>query len=72
MNKAWTSNEHVGVERNKQLSRRNRPLKLPPAASEGKINLSSGKFNEPWVTKILQIKAQHGRSANSNEGMPVQ
>jgi len=40
MNKAWINNKHVGVARNKQLIRRNRPLKLPPAASEAKINLS--------------------------------
>jgi hypothetical protein len=47
-------------------------LTLPPAVSKGKINLSSGKLKEPWVTKILQIKAQHGRSASSNKEMPVQ
>jgi hypothetical protein len=47
-------------------------LNLPPTASKGKINLSSGKLNKLWFTKILQIKAQHGRSASSNEGMPVQ
>jgi hypothetical protein len=41
MNKALINNKHVGVARNKQLSRRNRPLKLPPAASKGKTNLSS-------------------------------
>ena len=72
MNNAWVNNKHVGVDRNKQRSRRNRPLKLPPVGSAGKINLSSGKFNEPWVIKILQIKAKQCRSANNNEGIPAQ
>ena len=40
MNKAWIKNKYVGVARKKQLSRRDRPLKLPPAASKAKINLS--------------------------------
>jgi hypothetical protein len=72
MNKAWINDKHVGVATNKQLSHRNQPLNLPPTVSKGKINLSSGKLNEPWVTKILQTKAQHGCSASSNEGMSVQ